>query len=175
MPLLVSIIGAGRKSGKTQIIESLTRELTGKGYRVCTVKHIHTGPFDTPEKDTWRHLEAGASSVIAVSPTEVVRIKKMTNPTLDTALKEVPENTDVVLVEGFKTANSPKIVVARNIREVTRLLDYVKGVIAIYGPIEECEPDRSKAISGLPVLNSEELAFFIEDMLHKNKGELEKI
>jgi len=73
---VLNIIAFQRKSGKTLLIEYLTKKLSEKGYNICTLKHISEGSFDSKEKDTWRHMKAGASTVIAVTKNELIRIKK---------------------------------------------------------------------------------------------------
>lgn len=74
---IIAVVG-GKKSGKTTAVEALTRELTKRGYQVAAVKHISEEgfSFDTEGKDTWRFAQAGAKTIIAVSPNEVVTIKK---------------------------------------------------------------------------------------------------
>ena len=91
MPFIINVVGIGRKSGKTSLIEVLVRGLSKRGYRVATVKHISEGSFDTTDKDTWKHLHAGAIQVIAVSPNEIVSIRKLDEPTLNIAVKEIEE------------------------------------------------------------------------------------
>jgi len=60
---------AGRSnSGKTTLIERVIPALTRAGYRVATVKHAgHGFELDTEGKDSWRHKQAGASTVIVLS------------------------------------------------------------------------------------------------------------
>ena len=73
--LTIAVIGS-KGSGKTTVTEVLIRELTKKGYKVATVKHIPEQNFtiDTEGKDTWRHARAGASKVISVAPKEIAVI-----------------------------------------------------------------------------------------------------
>jgi molybdopterin-guanine dinucleotide biosynthesis protein B len=162
---VINIIAFQRKSGKTLLIEDLTKKLSDKGYNICTIKHISEGSFDSTEKDTWRHIQAGASIVIAVTKNEVVRIKKSVKTSFETILKEVPEYIDVVLVEGFKNSNTPKIIVARKKDEVEKLINHIKDAIAVSGPI--AEKGNYKQIYGLPVLDSTSLISNIEDIILK--------
>jgi len=129
--LIINVIGIGRNSGKTYVIEDLIKNLRERGYSVFTVKHIHTGQFDTPQKDTWRHLRAGAEGVIVVTPKEIIRIKKSISPSIKEAIKEISENVDIVLVEGFKKSEGPKIISAQTSEEVKHLANQVKGIIAV--------------------------------------------
>lgn len=57
MTLVICVVSRGRSRGKTCLIEALTKQFAGEGFRVATVKHIN-GSLDTANKDTWRHLKA---------------------------------------------------------------------------------------------------------------------
>jgi molybdopterin-guanine dinucleotide biosynthesis protein B len=135
--LIINIIGAGRKRGKTKLIEVLIKELTQMKYHVSTIKHISKGSFDTTQKDTWRHLKAGAKKVIAISRNELVCIQNINSPLLDTAIAELGNHADIVLIEGFKKAPYPKIIVAKTISDVKKLMNEVNSVIAITGAISK--------------------------------------
>ncbi len=75
MPPIVSIVGRA-KSGKTTLMEKLIGELKSRGYRVATIKHTPQGmSLDKPDKDSWRHLNAGSEATIVSSPDKVVLIK----------------------------------------------------------------------------------------------------
>ncbi len=100
-------------SGKTRLIEKLTRRLKMEGYSVATIKSIpRRFSIDTEGKDTWRHGEAGASVVVASSADETAFIFKR-----GMGLKEITDilNTiahpDVIIVEGRKMEKIPKIAV----------------------------------------------------------------
>ncbi|MCD5409834.1 MAG: molybdopterin-guanine dinucleotide biosynthesis protein B [Methanocellales archaeon] len=102
------------KTGKTTLITELTRRLTSEGYDIATVKHIPHKDFtvDTENKDTWLHANAGASAVVASSPAETVFIVK-SGMELEriTEILQKSLNPDLVLVEGCKDENMPKIAV----------------------------------------------------------------
>ena len=66
-PPILSFVGRSN-SGKTTLIERVIPELTRAGYRVATVKHAgHGFELDTEGKDSWRHKQAGANTVIVIS------------------------------------------------------------------------------------------------------------
>jgi len=72
---IVSIVGKS-DSGKTTLIEKLLPALTGRGYRVATVKHdVHGFEVDQEGKDSWRHKQAGAHTVVISSPNKVALIR----------------------------------------------------------------------------------------------------
>ena len=130
MPV-ISIVGRSG-SGKTTLIERLIPELRSRGYRVATVKHTPGGlSFDKPGKDSWRHIQAGSKATVVSSPDEVLIIR----PTLkDTSLTEIVhflgEDYDLILTEGFKQEDAPKIETHRKIagpplEDVKRLIGIV--------------------------------------------------
>ena len=130
MPPIVSIVGKS-KSGKTTLMEGLIRELKSRGYRVGTIKHTPQGmTFDEPDKDSWRHIQAGSETTVISSRDKVVLIKLVTQAlTLDEIAHLVGEDYDIILTEGFKQGNAPKIEVHR--REVGPPLSHIKKLIAI--------------------------------------------
>jgi molybdopterin-guanine dinucleotide biosynthesis protein B len=128
MPPIVSIIGKS-KSGKTTLIEKLVAELKLRGHRVATIKHAQEINFE-PGKDSWRHLRAGSEVTMVVSPDEAVLIKPVTViNTLDDMVRLLGEDYDIILTEGFKLADTPKIEVCfgENIVPLTN----IKNLIAI--------------------------------------------
>ena len=130
MPPIVSIVGKS-KSGKTTLMEGLIRELKSRGCRVGTIKHTPQGmAFDVPDKDSWRHIQAGSEVTAISSPDQVVLIKPITPAlTIDEIARLIGEDCDIILAEGFKQGSAPKIEVHR--REVGPPLSAVKKLIAI--------------------------------------------
>lgn len=130
MPPIVSVIGKS-KSGKTTLIEKLIKELKSRGYRVATIKHAPQGvSFDEPDKDSWRHLQAGSEAVSVSSPDRIVLIKPVAQePALDEIARLLGEDYDIILTEGFKQGNAPKIEVHR--KEAGPPFKDIKKLIAI--------------------------------------------
>jgi len=130
MPPIVSVIGKS-KSGKTTVIERLTQELKSRGYRVATIKHIPQGiSFDEPGKDSWRHLQAGSEVTVVSSPEKIVMVKTVErDSTLDDVAHFLGEDYDIILTEGFKQGNAPKIEVHR--KDAGPPLKDIKKLIAI--------------------------------------------
>ena len=130
MPPIVSIVGKS-KSGKTTLIEKLVQELKSRGYRVATIKHTPQGmSFDEPEKDSWRHIQAGSEATVIGSSDKIVLIKPVAPETsLDEIAHLLGEDYDIILTEGFKQGNAPKIEVHR--KEAGPPFDDIKKLIAI--------------------------------------------
>ena len=130
MPPIISIVGKS-KSGKTTLMEGMIRELKSRGYRVGTIKHTPQGmTLDEPDKDSCRHIQAGSEVTVVNSPDKVVLVKPVRQAlTLDETAHLIGEDCDIILAEGFKQENAPKIEVHR--REIGPPLSSVKKLIAI--------------------------------------------
>jgi len=130
MPPLVSIVGRS-KSGKTTLIEKLVGELKSRGYKVATIKHTPQGmTFDELGKDSWRHLQAGSEAVAITSPDRVILIRSVRQePTLDEIVRFFGEDYDIILAEGFKQGDAPKIEVHR--RKAGPPLSGIKKLVAV--------------------------------------------
>ena len=105
-----------QNSGKTTLVEKVIAALTARGVRVGTVKHHgHAGfDIDVPGKDSWRHAQAGSGHVGVVSATRYAEYADTEAEfSLDRLLARYTD-VDVVLVEGYKSACLPNIVVARS-------------------------------------------------------------
>jgi len=101
--------------GKTTFIERLVAELKSRGYRVATIKHAPAGmTFAEEGRDSWRHLQAGSAATAVSSPDKVVLVKPIaTELTLEEVARLLGEDYDIILAEGFKQSNAPKIEVHR--------------------------------------------------------------
>jgi len=111
---IVSIVGTS-DSGKTTLIEKLVPELVRRGYRVATIKHdIHGFEVDREGKDSWRHKQAGAHTVVISSPQKLAIIRDVDH---DADLEELRDryiqDADIILSEGFKRNSQAKIEVFR--------------------------------------------------------------
>lgn len=112
-PAVVSVV-ARSNTGKTTLIESLIPEIQSLGLSVGVLKH-HERPtlFDLPRKDTSRASEAGADVVVGVSPVQVATFQAVREPDLYEILKSSFNQVDLVLTEGYKSGNYPKLEVFR--------------------------------------------------------------
>lgn len=111
---IICVVGRS-KVGKTTLLEKLIPALKRRGYRVATIKH-HSHPgfeMDQPGKDTWRHAQAGSDHVVIAAPDKVASIRRVEQePTLD-ELAAVITDVDIILTEGYKRSDRPKIEVVR--------------------------------------------------------------
>ena len=106
-----------KNAGKTTLVEKLVTELTGRGYRISTVKHAHHAfDIDHEGRDSFRHRKAGASEVAVVSRHRWAIIHEMreeAEPSLEDILAKLAP-CDLVVVEGYKRDTHDKIEV-RNV------------------------------------------------------------
>jgi molybdopterin-guanine dinucleotide biosynthesis protein B len=111
---VLTVIGKS-KSGKTTLLEKLIKELSGRGYRLATVKrHAHPGfEIDVPGKDSWRFAQAGSQQVIIASPDKFAAYRKLDQElSLDEIVAGI-KGADLILAEGYKQANKPSLEVLR--------------------------------------------------------------
>lgn len=102
-------------SGKTTLLTALIPRLRARGLTVSTVKHAHHGfDMDRPGKDTYRHREAGAREVLVATAHRWALLHEVAGqePALPALLARMAP-VDLVLVEGFKTHEFPKLEVHR--------------------------------------------------------------
>jgi molybdopterin-guanine dinucleotide biosynthesis adapter protein len=103
-------------SGKTTLMTALIPELVSRGITVSTIKHAHHSfDIDKPGKDSWRHRQAGAREVMIASRQRwalMHELRGAPEPSLDELLQRMTP-VDLVIVEGFKHYNHPKIEVYR--------------------------------------------------------------
>ncbi|PIV87483.1 MAG: molybdopterin-guanine dinucleotide biosynthesis protein B [Hydrogenophilales bacterium CG17_big_fil_post_rev_8_21_14_2_50_63_12] len=103
-------------SGKTTLIEKLLPRLRAAGLRVSVIKQSHHDfEVDVPGKDSWRHRAAGANEVLLTSPHRWMLVNELrgaAEPSLDEHLRRLSPCA-LVLVEGYKHADIPKLEVWR--------------------------------------------------------------
>jgi molybdopterin-guanine dinucleotide biosynthesis protein B len=125
VPPIVSVV-ARSKTGKTTFLEALLPALKRAGLRVAVVKHHHhTSSFDTPGKDTHRLAEAGADLVLGISPVQVATFSQEAgSEDLDAVIATHCAGYDLVLTEGYKRGDFPKIEVHRAERSNELLCEF---------------------------------------------------
>lgn len=162
---IVSIIGKSN-SGKTTLLEKIISDLAGRGYRVATIKHNRHGfNIDHEGKDSYRHKKAGARTTVVSSPHQLALIRDVDH---DHSFEEIRDkfiaDADIILTEGFKVNDYPKIEVYRS--ELKRELIGKKedGLIAVASDM--------KLDAGVPCLDindAKAVADFIEKRFLSSK------
>lgn len=148
-------IAGWKNSGKTGLAVRLVTELTGRGYKISTIKHAHHDfDIDKVGADSFRHREAGAHEVTIVSGTRYAimhELRGAPEPTLPEVLARLAP-CDIVLIEGYKREPVPKI-------EARRLEAKSREPLAPTDPhIVAVAADHPVTDTGLPV-------FYLDDTL----------
>jgi molybdopterin-guanine dinucleotide biosynthesis protein len=130
---VVSFVGK-KKPGKTTVVVGVLKELQCRGYRVAVIKHdAHGFEIDVPGTDSYRFREAGAEVVGISSPGKYVWLS---TPRKERALGELVEQirepVDLIITEGFKKQDAPKIEVSRRARssELVSAIDELVGIVS---------------------------------------------
>jgi molybdopterin-guanine dinucleotide biosynthesis protein B len=133
MPPIVSVVGRS-DSGKTTFLEKLIPALKARGLRVAVVKHdSHGFEMDRPGKDTWRLRQAGADAVMISAPNQMALIRSglEREASLDELATLVGDSVDLVLTEGYKAGNKPKVEVSRRVISDGELLCSKEELLAV--------------------------------------------
>jgi len=103
-------------SGKTTLVTQLIPELIRRGQRVSTVKHAHHDfDVDQPGKDSYVHRTSGATEVMVASSRRWALMHEhrgAPEPALE-ALVQQMSPVDLLLVEGFKRHQHPRLEIYR--------------------------------------------------------------
>jgi molybdopterin-guanine dinucleotide biosynthesis protein MobB len=124
-PPMVAVIGK-KHSGKTTLTVKLCAELHRRGARVMTIKHgSHTFNIDPSTTDTYRHYHEGNAERVAMAAPDkfalIVRWGDELGPE-EIAARHMSD-ADIVVCEGFKRSELPKIEVFRQAAHRAPLYD----------------------------------------------------
>jgi molybdopterin-guanine dinucleotide biosynthesis protein B len=104
-------------SGKTTLLAKLLPALIARGRTVSTLKHAHHEfDVDKPGKDSHTHRLAGAREVLVSSSRRwalMHELRTEAEPTLHDLVAHLSP-VDLVIVEGYKSHNHPKLEVHRS-------------------------------------------------------------
>jgi molybdopterin-guanine dinucleotide biosynthesis protein B len=110
---VISLVGKSGV-GKTTAMERVIRELKRRGYRVGTVKHdAHGFEVDKPGKDSWRHARAGSDAVAISGPRKMALIRQFEGEMPLDDIIPLMGDLDLVITEGYKRGDKPKLEVTR--------------------------------------------------------------
>jgi len=120
--------------GKTTLLERLVPELGARGLVVSLIKHSHKNiDIDRPGKDSYRLRESGCKEVLLLGNDRwalMHELRGSDEPPLNYLLERL-QHCDLVLVEGFKNGDFPKLEVWRaEVGKPTLWPDW-PGIVAI--------------------------------------------
>jgi len=111
-PEIVTIVGKSN-SGKTTLLERVVACLSLKGYKIGSAKHTHCGfDIDKKGKDSWRHRKSGTHATLMVTDDQAIMIKDDHRSPVE-KMADYLHDTDLIIAEGFKSQDLPKIEVYR--------------------------------------------------------------
>jgi molybdopterin-guanine dinucleotide biosynthesis protein B len=127
---VISMVGKSGV-GKTTALERVIREIKRRGYRVGTIKHdTHGFDVDRPGKDSWRHAQAGSDAVVISGPHKMALIRRLDSEVSLDEIVSLLGDLDLIITEGYKKGDKPKIEVTRQERG-TQLLCQSEELIGI--------------------------------------------
>lgn len=129
-------------SGKTTLLKKLIPLLNENGIRVGVIKHTHHNvDIDVPGKDSYELRKSGAMQTMIASNQRYTFIQETPDQPRDIqTLISHFNNVDLVLVEGFKDENLPKIICHRQITNQPIYLDHYVIAIVSDTPQQTVQP-----------------------------------
>ncbi|MEC6797352.1 bifunctional molybdopterin-guanine dinucleotide biosynthesis adaptor protein MobB/molybdopterin molybdotransferase MoeA [Photobacterium sp. S4TG1] len=127
-------------TGKTTLIEAMLPKLVERNLRVAVIKHAHHDfDIDQQGKDSYRLRKAGASQMLISSRYRRALITETptTEATLAYLIHQLDQTKlDLILVEGFKSLDFPKIELRRQAINKPWLFQNDNNIIAIASDIK---------------------------------------
>ena len=154
-------------SGKTTLSTKLIKHFTKIGINVGTLKHAHHKfDIDKPGKDSYNLRKAGAKPVIISSKERFALIQendqneeKSLFKILEMFSKEPINKCDIIVVEGYKNENIPKLEVHRSIIKKPFLFKNDKNIFAIASDNEK--------VTTIPSLDLNNINSITNFLIHK--------
>lgn len=102
-------------TGKTTLLSGVIEVLTARGHRVGALKHdAHRIELDTEGKDSWRLRQAGAASTMLMGRNQLAWFGEDGHAPPLAQMAELFFGTcDLLVVEGFRSAGLPTVLVSR--------------------------------------------------------------
>lgn len=112
MPVIVAISGT-KNTGKTTLITRLIPQFAKRGLKTAVIKHDgHDFEADVAGTDSWLHKQAGAFGTAVFSSKKFMIVKEQPHTKESELIAMFPE-ADVILLEGFKYSEYPKVELIR--------------------------------------------------------------
>jgi molybdopterin-guanine dinucleotide biosynthesis protein B len=126
-------------AGKTTLLDRLIPELIARGLVVSTLKHAHHNfDIDKPATDTWNLRHAGANEVLIASSARWALMHELRNerePAVASLLQRM-DQVDLVLIEGFKRENHPKIEIHRHANGKPAMYPDDPSIVAVAADVD---------------------------------------
>ncbi|WP_234414146.1 molybdopterin-guanine dinucleotide biosynthesis protein B [Paenibacillus sp. CAA11] len=164
IPPVLQIVGY-KNSGKTTVVRKLVEHYKGRGLRVAVIKHDgHEFEMDHEGTDTFRFTEAGAAAV-AITSRQRTAVIREEESSLDSLVGQF-RTFDLILVEGFKEEDYPKLLLVREPGDIKKLLRLKQPAGIIYWKQAKAEAEAEVrellGAGGLPLFDMEDQGGWIK-------------
>lgn len=162
--------------GKTTLLERLVPAIAARGLVVSLIKHSHKNiDIDRPGKDSYRLRESGCKEVLLLGNDRwalMHELRGAEEPALDYLLDRM-QHCDLVLIEGFKGGDFPKLEVWRaSVGRQTLWPDW-PGIVALASDTPPVTPAQQSVTPGLTQLDLSDvtaIAAFVLSCAVKRQG-----
>jgi molybdopterin-guanine dinucleotide biosynthesis protein B len=158
-------------SGKTTLVSQIVIQLKRKGYRVGVLKHdAHDFQMDVEGKDTFKYSEAGADLIAITSAAKLNISEKLPKPMELEEILQRLSGVDLILIEGYKQADVPKILVARTSEQLALFsqLNLIIAIATTFSPGDSALIGLFNQPPNIPILNINDISIvtaFVEAWL----------
>lgn len=129
-PRIIQVVGY-KNTGKTTMTAALITGLSAKGFNVAAIKHDGHDHFEMDHEgtDSYQFGRAGAAAVAVMSQKRTAIIKQQSTG-LEDMLSQFTDY-DWIVIEGFKDAPYPKLVMVREAGDLPLAgqLQHVAGIV----------------------------------------------
>lgn len=113
-PVIISIVATKSGTGKTTLIEALIKIFKSRNYTIGILKYdVKKFEIDKEGKDSYSFSQAGADNVIIASSKKLAMIQSLKEEKTIEEIVNLFGDLDIILIEGFKNNDYPKIEVHR--------------------------------------------------------------
>lgn len=137
-----------QNSGKTTLLSSIITALKERNVKAAVLKHHgHGGSLTVREnqKDSEQYIQAGAVASLAEGQGHIQLLANIAEFDLDQQIRFISFfKPDIILIEGYKYENFPKIVLLKNREDLTLLNDLTNIKAAVYWEEAEGEEKSEK-------------------------------
>jgi molybdopterin-guanine dinucleotide biosynthesis protein MobB len=121
-------------SGKTDLTTRIIKYLVKKKILVSSIKHSHHGfEIDKKGKDSYVHLQSGSNEVAIYNRKKWALISQIQKKdvSVEEILAKFQKDTEIILIEGLKYSNFPKIEVVRSTIKKPLIFKQDKKIVAL--------------------------------------------
>jgi molybdopterin-guanine dinucleotide biosynthesis protein MobB len=178
IPVLGFVAWSG--TGKTTLLSEVIPLLKTRGLRIALVKHAHHNfDIDHPGKDSYRLRKAGADEVVIASRHRIASVRETPSNQEEPSLSDIlsiiqPGIFDIVLIEGFKMEDIPKLELHRKCLNRPYLYPDDSNIIAL--ALDSDTAGTRHDIECLDLRKPAQIASFVERFIklrskHENLGQ----